>query len=350
MTQPAHQHPPGVAPPVLEVDNLQVSFSSGEGPVHAVRFASFAVQPGEIVGVVGESGSGKSTLLKGLMGILPPTAGVRSDGVRLGGRDLSALSKEDLRHTRGGEMAMVFQDPVNTFNPSWTIGSQFRRVLRLHRPDLRPKDHDEEILSLLDVVGIDGRGKLDSYPFQFSQGQIQRIMIAVACASRDLKLLLADEPTTSLDVTIEAQVLQLLHRLREERELSLMLVTHDLSIVAQVCDRVLVMYGGRIIEDADVVTLFESPAHPYTQQLLRSIPSFPHDGDRLYTMRGSVPDLRGLDAGCPFAPRCDRHLGAVCDERIPFLRPTGVGSQLAGCHLYPTEAEEAGGGTDVRHA
>ena len=193
---------------------------------------------------------------------------------------------------------MIFQDPVNAFNPSFTIGSQLRRVLKLHRARAsRAGGYDAEIVRMLARVGIDARGKLDSYPFNFSQGQLQRIMIAAACLGGKPSLLLADEPTTSLDVTIEAQVLQLLRDLRRELGLALILVTHNLALVAELCDRVLVMYAGRLVEDADVYQLFESPSSSVHAQLLRAIPTFPNTGERLYAMRGNVPDLaRALQA------------------------------------------------------
>lgn len=319
---------------VLRVSGLHTTYQFRGQPVPAVKDFSLTVRPGEIVGLVGESGSGKSTALKSILGMLRPPAEVVADEIVLADRDLRTLSAEENRRIRGGEMSMIFQDPINSFNPSWTIGSQFRRVLALHRPDLDGKDYDEEIIRLLAGVGIDGRGKLKSYPFQFSQGQLQRIMIAVACASKDLKVLLADEPTTSLDVTIEAQVLELLRQLRAERNLAMVLVTHDLSVVAEMCDKVVVMYAGRVVEVADVYQLFESPKHPYTEQLLKAIPHFPHDGHRLYAMRGAVPGLDQKIQGCPFAARCDRYLGEVCDTVRPALAPTTIdGEWVAACHL-----------------
>lgn len=318
---------------VLRVENLRTTYQFRGAPVPAVKRFSLTVRPGEIVGLVGESGSGKSTALKSILGMLRPPATVEADAVVLDGRDLRTLSEEEARKVRGGEMAMIFQDPINSFNPSWTIGSQFRRVLKLHRPDLGRHEYDAEILRLLKGVGIDGRGKLDSYPFQFSQGQLQRIMIAVACASKDLKVLLADEPTTSLDVTIEAQVLELLRTLRAERELAMVLVTHDLSVVAEMCDKVVVMYAGQVVEVADVYSLFENPQHPYTKQLLQAIPGFPHDGERLYAMRGAVPPLSAPIRGCWFADRCDSKIGSVCDDVPPALLPVGTDGAAAACHL-----------------
>ncbi|ABL83588.1 MULTISPECIES: ABC transporter ATP-binding protein [unclassified Nocardioides] len=332
MSTPEHEE-------VLRISGLNTTYQFRGHPVPAVQDLSLSVRPGEVVGLVGESGSGKSTALKSILGMLRPPAEVAADEIALCGRDLRALSAEENRRIRGGEMSMIFQDPINSFNPSWTIGSQFRRVLGLHRPDLNRNDYDDEIIRLLAGVGIDGRGKLKSYPFQFSQGQLQRIMIAVACASKDLKVLLADEPTTSLDVTIEAQVLELLRRLRAERNLALVLVTHDLSVVAEMCDKVVVMYAGRVVEVADVYQLFESPQHPYTEQLLKAIPHFPHDGQRLYAMRGAVPGLDEKVPGCAFAARCDRYLGEVCDTVKPTLAPTTTdGGGVAACHLVAEPA------------
>ncbi len=322
--------------PLLDVRNLTTVFPTPRGLVRAVQDVSFSVAPGEAVGLVGESGSGKSTVLRAILGLIKPPGRVTADQIRFDGRDLRHLPEPELRHVRGGRVAMIFQDPVNAFNPSFTVGDQLRRVLRLHRPDLPGAQHDREILAMLARVGVDARGKLDSYPFNFSQGQLQRMMIAAACLGGELALLLADEPTTSLDVTIEAQVLQLLRDLRRELGLALVLVTHNLALVAELCDRVLVMYAGRLVEQADVLTLFEAPAHPYTAQLLRSIPRFPHAGDRLYAMRGNVPELTAEPRGCPFAPRCERYLGQICDERLPALSPADAAGQLAACHLYPT--------------
>lgn len=317
---------------VLSVKGLRTNYVFRGAKVPAVKEFSLSIKQGEIVGLVGESGSGKSTALKSILGMLRPPTEVLADEIVLDGRDLRALSEEESRRIRGGEMAMIFQDPINSFNPSFTIGSQFRRVLSLHRPDLKRSEYDDEILRLLNSVGIDGRGKLNAYPFQFSQGQLQRIMIAVACSSKDLKLLLADEPTTSLDVTIEAQVLQLLRQLRAERNLAMVLVTHNLSVVAEICDKVVVMYAGRVVEVADVYDLFERPQHPYTQQLLKAIPMFPHDGERLYAMRGAVPGLDEVINGCTFAARCDSHLGQVCDQKSPALAEVATGGQWAACH------------------
>jgi oligopeptide/dipeptide ABC transporter ATP-binding protein len=304
--------------PLLEVRDLSTSFPTERGLVRAVDALSFEVQPGEAVGLVGESGSGKSTVLRSLLGLIKPPGRVTGGSVVFRGQDLRALPESELRQLRGGQISVIFQDPVNVFNPALTIGDQLRRVLAR--------------------VGVDAVGKLDRYAFNFSQGQLQRIMIAAACLGGEPSLLLADEPTTSLDVTIEAQVLQLLRDLRRELGLALVLVTHNLALVAELCDRVLVMYAGRLVEEGSVYQIFEQPSHPYTEQLLRAMPRFPHTGERLYTMPGNVPDLATAMPGCPFAPRCERFIGAICDSQRPALLPSLGASQRAACHLYADAA------------
>ena len=319
---------------LLEVRNLSTVFPTDRGIVRAVDDISFNVQPGEAVGLVGESGSGKSTVLRSLLGLIKPPGRVTAGEVTFRGRDLRTLSDTEMRQVRGGQISLIFQDPVNAFNPSLTIGDQLRRVLRLHRREEPSGGYDREIGRMLARVGVDARGKLDQYAFNFSQGQLQRIMIAAACLGGQPSLLLADEPTTSLDVTIEAQVLQLLRDLRRELGLALVLVTHNLALVAELCDRVLVMYAGRLVEDGGVYAVFEHPSHPYTAQLLRALPRFPSTGERLDAMPGNVPDLANLSPGCAFAPRCERYLGAICDSQPPNLRSSGARGQTAACYLY----------------
>jgi oligopeptide/dipeptide ABC transporter ATP-binding protein len=319
--------------PLLEVRDLRVSYPTPRGLVRAVEEVSFQVYPGEAVGLVGESGSGKTTVLRALLGLIQPPGRVSSSVLRFKDQDLRDLSEEEWRAVRGGQISMIFQDPVNAFNPALTIGHQLQRVLKLHRPTPPPDGYEAEILRMLRRVGIDARGKLDSYPFNFSQGQLQRIMIAAACLGGQPALLLADEPTTSLDVTIEAQVLQLLRDLRRELGLALILVTHNLALVAELCDRVLVMYAGRLVEEAGIYDLFERPSHPYTAQLLRAVPRFPAQEGRLYAMPGNVPDLAAPPRGCPFVPRCERVVGPVCQEQLPRFLPSGR-EQYALCHWY----------------
>jgi oligopeptide/dipeptide ABC transporter ATP-binding protein len=319
---------------LLEVRGLTTRFATNGRLIHAVEDVWFSVGAGEAVGLVGESGSGKSTVLRSMLGLVNPPGRVVSGEVVFRGRDLRTLPPEELRRIRGGQISLIFQDPVNAFNPSLTIGEQLRRILRLHRATEPAGGFDREIVRMLARVGVDATGKLSSYAFNFSQGQLQRIMIAAACLSGTPSLLLADEPTTSLDVTIEAQVLQLLRDLRHELGLALILVTHNLALVAELCDRVLVMYAGRLVEDGDVYAVFESPTHPYTQQLLRSVPRFPASAQRIETITGGVPDLSAPAAGCAFAPRCERYIGEVCDTQVPALAPAGSETHRAACHLY----------------
>jgi oligopeptide/dipeptide ABC transporter ATP-binding protein len=322
-----------VSGPLLQVRSLGVTYATLRGGVRAAIDVSFDVAAGEAVGIVGESGSGKSTVLRALLRLLPGSAHIEGQ-VRYHGRDLLAIEENDMRQVRGGEISLIVQDPVNAFNPAFTVGDQLRRVLRLHRRERPPGGYDAEIYRMLRRVGIDPAGKLNAYPFNFSQGQLQRMMIAAACLAGRPLLLLADEPTTSLDVSVEAQVLQLLRELRGELGLAVLLVTHNLAVVAELCDRVLVMYAGRVVEQGDIYAIFERPRHPYTEQLLQSIPTFPHSGQRLRALPGRVPDLLTEPRGCPFAPRCERHLGAICDSVPPALIPAASDDQLAACHLY----------------
>jgi oligopeptide/dipeptide ABC transporter ATP-binding protein len=316
------------------VRGLTTRFGTERGVVHAVEDVSFSIRRGEAVGLVGESGSGKSTVLRSLLGLITPPGTVVAGEILFRGRDLRCLDEQELRQIRGGQISLIFQDPVNAFNPALTIGEQLRRMLRLHRSKEPADGFDQEIVRMLARVGVEGSGKLNGYAFNFSQGQLQRIMIAAACLAGTPSSLLADEPTTSLDVTIEAQVLQLLRELRQELGLALILVTHNLALVAELCDRVLVMYAGRLVEDGEVYSVFEAPKHPYTQQLLRSLPRFPASGQRLEAIAGNVPDLVSPSAGCAFAPRCERYLGGLCDEVVPCLTPTDTPDQRAACHLY----------------
>jgi oligopeptide/dipeptide ABC transporter ATP-binding protein len=332
--------------PLLEVRHLSTLFPTDRGMVRAVDDISFSVQPGEAVGLVGESGSGKSTVLRSLLGLIRPPGRVTSGEVIFRGQDIRALPETAMRELRGGQISLIFQDPVNAFNPALTIGDQLRRILRLHRQEMPPGGYDREIHRMLARVGVDPTGKLDNYAFNFSQGQLQRIMIAAACLGGQPSLVLADEPTTSLDVTIEAQVLQLLRDLRRELGLALVLVTHNLALVAELCDRVLVMYAGHLVENGGIYQTFEHPSHPYTAQLLRALPRFPASSIRLEAMPGNVPDLAEPIAGCAFAPRCERYLGPICNTRVPELRSTGTPGQSAACHLYPLTTERATRGVD----
>jgi peptide/nickel transport system permease protein len=322
----------GAAPreAVLDVVSLSVEYRGGHAVKRAVQDVSFSVATGESVGIVGESGSGKSTVLRAITGLLPPTAEVFGT-VRLEQEELTTARLRDLR---GGSIGLVFQDPANALNPSIRVGTQLARVLRLHRSDIPRRNRKAEVARLLGRVGIDP-AKGSNFPFEFSQGQMQRIMIAATCLAAQPKVILADEPTTSLDVTVEAQVLSLLSELRQSLDLSLVLVTHDLALVSKMCDRVIVMYAGTVVEEFGAADLLTGSRHPYTDLLLKSIPAFPSDGRRLEPV---PPELRpaapGAPGRCPFATRCPKHLGPVCDE-VPIALAAGPDAdQLVRCHRF----------------
>jgi oligopeptide transport system ATP-binding protein len=338
--------------PLLEVRDLVVRFRTADGTIHAVNGVSFDLEAGERLGLVGESGCGKSVTNLALIRLLPKPAGrIEGGSVRFDGRDLLALREEEVRDIRGRDIAMIFQDPMTSLNPVLTIEEQLVETIAAHRPVSRAEARGRAI-ELLRMVGIPNpEARLRSYPHQFSGGMRQRVMIAMALALEP-KILIADEPTTALDVTIQAQVLELLRRLTEEHRTALILITHDLGVVAGMTDRVAVMYAGFIVETAATADLFARPAHPYTVGLLHSIPRVDErDGEELIPIEGRPPDMRELPVGCPFAPRCAWRL-AVCWEANPGLEPV-VGPSALGpvaaagrravhltaCHNPPTVDE-----------
>ncbi len=314
--------------PLLRVEDLRVEFWTTRGTVYAVNGISFEVAPGETLGIVGESGCGKSVTSLALLGILSRAGRVTSGHAYFDGRDLLALEDEQLRAIRGKEIAMIFQDPMSSLNPVLTIGRQIREALETHL-DMDRRQAETRAAELLDQVGIpSARARLSDYPHQFSGGMRQRAMIAMALACEP-KLLIADEPTTALDVTIQAQILDLLRDLVAERDTSLILITHDLGVVADMCRRVNVMYAGTIVESGAVRRLFATPRHPYTLGLLQSIPRL--DAARktsLHPIRGAPRNMLSPPDWCPFAPRCDNAIGA-CVEHLPPLEPIGEGQQAA---------------------
>jgi oligopeptide/dipeptide ABC transporter ATP-binding protein len=288
--------------PALALDDLRVSFPSAQGPVSAVDGVSLELRPDEILGLVGESGCGKSTLANAAMGLLPESAEV-SGAVRLGDRDLTILAERDLRRIRGDEIAMVFQDPSTSLDPVWTVGDQVAETIRAHR-DVSRREAKARALKLMREVGIPAaEQRYGEPPHRMSGGMKQRIVIAAALAN-DPAVLIADEPTTALDVTIQAQILQLLDGLRQRRGTAVLLITHDLGVVAQVCNRVAVMYAGQLVEVATTEQIFSHPAHPYTEALLRAVPGTGEPGAELTVIPGQVPDLAAPPVGCRFAPRC----------------------------------------------
>ena len=313
---------------LLEVDDLTVRFRTLRGEVHAVNGASLSVDAGQTVALVGESGSGKSVTALAILGLLARTASVARGRVIFDGRDLVGRSERDLRKLRGQAISMIFQDPMSSLNPLMTVGAQVGEVLEAHT-DLGGAAIRRRTVELLDEVGIpDAERRSAQYPHQFSGGMRQRAMIAIAIACNP-RLLIADEPTTALDVTVQAQILTLLGRLITDHQMGLLLITHDLGVVADTCATTNVMYGGRVVETAPTRQLFRHPAHPYTVALLRSIPKL--DGDRkvrLQAIEGQPPVLRAEPVGCTFVTRCPRSL-ECCRTATPVLEPTASG--LAAC-------------------
>jgi len=316
---------------LLDVRDLSVSFRTNDGPVNAVNGLSLSVDKGETLAVVGESGSGKSQMAFAVMGLLARN-GAAAGSVRLDGQELLGLSPAALNRIRATQIAMIFQDPMTSLNPYLRIGTQMAEVLTLHR-GLSRRDALRDSVAMLDAVRIpDARARLGMYPHEFSGGMRQRVMIAMALLCRP-RLLIADEPTTALDVTVQAQIMALLAEIRAEFGSAMILITHDLGIVADSCDRTMVMYGGRVMEQGATDDIFARPTHPYTLGLLRAVPRLDVDQDDLETIPGDPPDMSHLPAGCPFAPRCAfRH--APCDDVQPALTPAGA--VLRACHA-PTE-------------
>ncbi|MER6989644.1 ABC transporter ATP-binding protein [Saccharopolyspora hirsuta] len=323
---------------LLEVRDLSVVFArKGEPPVTAVDGISFDVEPGRTVGLVGESGCGKSVTSLAIMGLLPSRGAEVSGAVRFDGTDLLGLSKRELDQRRGSDLSMVFQDPLTSLNPVVSIGLQVSEVIEQHR-GLSRKEAMPEAEDLLRRVGIpDPRRRLKEYPHQLSGGMRQRALIAMALACKP-RLLIADEPTTALDVTIQAQILRLLAELVAETETALIMITHDLGVVAGLCDEVNVLYAGRVVERAARHELFARPRHPYTAGLLASIPRLDAPrGQRLSPIKGSVSDNIPWDAGCAFCPRCPNAL-EVCEQQTPDVS-IDVGARLLRCHNPVREAQ-----------
>ncbi len=325
------------AQPVLDVRGLQTVFRTRGGEVHAVNSVSFHLDKGELLGVVGESGSGKSVTMMSLIGLIPqPPAEIRSGEVWLGDIDLLKISPEELRAVRGRRVGFVFQDPMTSLNPVLTVGDQLREPLRQHMGLDKAAAH-ARAGELLEMVGIpDARRRLSDYPHQFSGGMRQRVMIAIALAC-DPEVLIADEPTTALDVTIQAQILELVRDLRKRLGMAIVWITHDLGVIAGICDRVMVMYGGQVVEQGPVRQVFGDPRHPYTRALLQTIPSLTGTRTpRLKVIEGQPPIITKAPTACPFAPRC-AHAFDRCTTENPQRRPldgvpVGQGHDVA-CHF-----------------
>jgi oligopeptide transport system ATP-binding protein len=313
---------------LLAVENLHVTFATADGEVNAVNGIGFKMDAGETLAIVGESGSGKSQTAFAIMGLLARN-GRAAGAVRYNGTDVLGLSQTALNKIRAQEIAMIFQDPMTSLNPYMRIADQMTEVLMLHSGMSKARARTE-CLRMLDAVRIpDAAARIDMYPHEFSGGMRQRVMIAMALLCKP-RLLIADEPTTALDVTVQAQIIALLEDVRRDFGTAIILITHDLGIVAGMCDRTMVMYGGRVMEAGSTGDLFAAPSHPYTQGLLQAVPRLDRDDDRLRTIAGEPPNMTGLPAGCPFSPRC-AFRQAVCPEVVPPLQP--FGGRLRACHV-----------------
>ncbi|HTG85474.1 MAG TPA: ABC transporter ATP-binding protein [Pyrinomonadaceae bacterium] len=324
---------------LLEVKDLQTQFPTRSGLVRAVDGVSFYLDRGELLGLVGESGCGKSITALSVMRLIAPPGKIVNGEILFDGKDLLKLSDAEMRQMRGDDIAMIFQDPMTSLNPVFTVGEQIAEALRLHRRLSRRDARRATIEAMREVAIPDPARRVDDYPHQLSGGMRQRVMIAMALACNP-KLLIADEPTTALDVTIQAQILELLNELRKQRDLAVLLITHDLGVVAEVADRVAVMYTGRIVEESPVDELFARPKHPYTEGLLRSVPKLTSEHvlkkERLDTIEGTVPRPTDLPAGCHFAPRCPHRMPRCTQEDIPLYELDG--SVKVRCVLYDLAA------------
>jgi oligopeptide/dipeptide ABC transporter ATP-binding protein len=328
------RHERGVRP-LLEVTGLRTSFHTRDGVVRAVDGIDFHVDRGEIMGLVGESGCGKSVTSLSIMGLVARPGRVEAGEILFDGRDLLKLSGDEMRRLRGDRLSMIFQQPTSSLNPVWDVGTQISEVLRLHR-NMKKGAAWQRSRELLRMVGIpDPDRRLNAYPHEMSGGMAQRVMIAMALACEP-ELLIADEPTTALDVTIQAQILDLLRSLRDETGTAIILITHDLGVVAEMCDRVAVMYAGEIVEQTDVGTLFRDPLHPYTRGLIGSIPVVGEVREELAVIPGAVPNLIDLPKGCRFAPRCAARVAedvAIALDVHPALRAVAEDHTVR-CWLY----------------
>ncbi len=324
-----------MAEPILAIRDLAVEFRTDDGIVHAVDGITYDVFPGETLGIVGESGSGKSVSTMALLGLIPqPPGRIVSGTAMFKGKDLLKLKKRELRDFRGEEVAMVFQDPMTSLNPVLRIGYQLGEAIKTHHPDQPDDKVKERVIDLLRLVGVPNPDtRYANYPHEFSGGMRQRAMIAMSIANSP-SLLIADEPTTALDVTIQAQVLEVLKTVQQETHAATILITHDLGIVAELCERVLVMYGGRIVESGDVHTIFRAPRHPYTIGLMDSLPKLTEDEEWLRPIPGAPPSLINRPSGCAFHPRCFLSQGRLkCREETPLLRKAEGDDHEAACHF-----------------
>ena len=316
---------------LLEVKNLRTYFHTFKGVVKAVDGISFSLGKGEILGIVGESGSGKSVTCFSVLKLIEEPGEVQADEIWFQGKDITQASEKEMTKIRGKDISMVFQDPMTSLNPLYTIGKQIEEMLILHEPQMDKDQRKKRCIELLNAVGIpNAEQQLKAYPHQFSGGMRQRVVIAIALAANP-KLIIADEPTTALDVTIQAQILELMKKLVQERQASLILITHDLAVVSEMVDRIIVMYCGKIVEQGPVDKIINKPSHPYTIGLLDSIPRLRKEQDRLDFIPGMVPNMYDLPSGCLFAPRC-KVCKEICRSREPEMKTVGS-DHSAACHF-----------------
>ena len=316
---------------ILEIKNLDVVYDTDEAKVYAVNDLNLNVKKGETIGLVGETGAGKTTTALSVMRLLPDKIGhITRGNITLDGIDILNITEADMRALRGNTVSMIFQDPMTSLNPVLTVGDQIKEVLEIHNPHMDKKQLSNRVDEILELVGIPAERKQD-YPHQFSGGMKQRVVIAIALACEP-KLLLADEPTTALDVTIQAQVIQMMKELKDKLNTAMILITHDLGVVAEICDRVAIMYAGEIIEIGTLEDIFEGRKHhPYTIGLFNSIPDMSKVSKRLKPIAGLMPDPTSLPKGCPFAPRCPKKM-AICESKKPSIIIDGT--HAIKCHLF----------------
>ncbi len=315
---------------LLEIQGLQVDYHTEEGTLKAVRGIDFALQRGDVLGIVGESGCGKSVTARSILRLIAPPGRISAGKILFDGRDLLGLNAKEMRKLRGNRISMIFQEPMTSLDPLFTIGDQILEAIRLHQ-DLDRRAARETAVSMLDKVGLpDAESRMDYYPYQLSGGMRQRVMIATALSCRP-EILIADEPTTALDVTIQAQILDLLEKLQRDIHMSMILITHDLSLVKNNTGKLIIMYAGRIVEQASTAVLFKQPLHPYTKGLFDCIPQLKGKRDFLATIPGSLPSLYNALQGCAFSPRC-KYAQEICRRITPVLSEVASDHRVA-CHL-----------------
>ncbi|WP_422122666.1 ABC transporter ATP-binding protein [Planococcus sp. X10-3] len=325
---------------ILEVKGLQTTFFTDDGQVPAVDGIDFHIREGEVLGIVGESGCGKSVTSLSIMGLVPSPPGKITHGeILFENTDLTKLPEKKMRDIRGNDIAMIFQEPMTSLNPLFTIGNQLQEAVKIHKKDWSKKQVYNRAVEMMKLVGLPRpEGLMKEYPHQLSGGMRQRVMIAMALLC-DPKVLIADEPTTALDVTIQAQILKLIKNLNKELNTAVLLITHDLGVVAETCERVVVMYAGKVVEEGPVADIFKDPQHPYTRGLLESVPDMRFKKERLYSIPGNVPKPGSINTGCRFAPRCEFAFDRCFEETPPLYQTTE--EHQTRCFLFdPKEAEK----------